>query len=207
MPGESGGAVTRAEARSGGPIAQSDAWCGDSGGDRGGLGNRESGGEAGGCVAVCGDGGGVRAESPQAQTCNASQVGGRNIHRKKTGTWTDVSLENALNSITNDGMSIREASKLYGIPSSSIRDHLYGRKTSRHKGIRPVLTPHDEKKIVDYVFKMQGRGHPLTAAELRLKVATAIQTRSTPWNARGVPGKGWLRRFRSRHPEISSRWS
>ena len=69
------------------------------------------------------------------------------------------------------------------------------------------MTPHEEKKIVDYVFKMQDCGHPLTAAELRLKVAIATQTRSTPWSARGVPGKGWLRRFRSRHPEISSRCS
>ena len=96
---------------------------------------------------------------------------------------------------------------MYGIPSSSIRDHLYGRTTSRQKGIRPVLTPHDEKEIVDYVFNMQDRGHPLTAAELRLKVATATQTRPMPWSARGVPSKGWLRRFRSRHPEISSRRS
>ena len=68
-----------------------------------------------------------------------------------------------------------------------------------------MLTAHDEKKIVDYVFKMQDCGHPLTATKLRLKVATATQTRSTPWSARGVPGKGWLRRFRSKHPEISSR--
>ena len=116
-------------------------------------------------------------------------------------------LENVLNSITDDGMTFREASKLYRIPTSSIRDHLYGRTTSRQKGIRPVLTPHEEKKIVVYVFKMQDRGHPLSVAELRLKVATATQTRSTPWSARGVSGKEWLCRFRSRHPEISSRHS
>ena len=53
---------------------------------------------------------------------------------------------------------------------------------------------------------MQDRGHSLTIAELRLKVATATQTRSTPWSA-CIPHKGWLRRFCSRHPEISSRRS
>ena len=54
---------------------------------------------------------------------------------------------------------------------------------------------------------MQDLGHPLTPLELRLKVATATQTRETPWSASGVPGKGWLRRFHSRHPEIMSRRS
>ena len=60
---------------------------------------------------------------------------------------------------------------------------------------------------MDYVFKMQELGHPLTPLELRLKVATATQTREMPWSAVGLPGTGWLRRFRSRHLEIASRRS
>ena len=63
---------------------------------------------------------------------------------------------------------------MYGIPTSSLRDHLFGKTRSRQKGIKPVLAPHEEKKVVDYVFQMQDLGHPLTAAELRLKVATAM---------------------------------
>ena len=154
------------------------------------------------------DGEGGRAYAMQEEGCSSDpHTCGTRSERRKTGMWTDAALENALNSITDDGMTIRQASKLYGIPTTSIRDHLYGRTTSRQKGIKPVLTPHEENKIVDYIFKMQDRGHPLTAAELRLKVAIATQTRSIPWSARGVPGKGWLRRFRSRHPEISSRRS
>ena len=54
---------------------------------------------------------------------------------------------------------------------------------------------------------MQDLGHPLTPLELLLKVATATQTRETPWSASGVPRTGWLRRFHSRHPEIASRRS
>ena len=135
----------------------------------------------------------------------SKQLEGR--RQKNTSAWTDRFLENALNSITNDGMSFREASKVYGIPTTSIRDHLYGRTTSRQKDIRPVLAAYEEKKIVDYVFNMQDLGHPLTLAELRLKVATAIQTRSTPWNASGVLSRGCLHIFCSRHPEISSRRS
>ena len=54
---------------------------------------------------------------------------------------------------------------------------------------------------------MQDLGHPLTPAEVRLKVALATQTRETPWSAVGVPGKGWLRRFRLRYHEIATRKS
>jgi hypothetical protein len=38
-------------------------------------------------------------------------------------------------------------------------------------------------------------------------VALATQTRETPWSAAGVPGKSWLRSFKLRHPELTSRKS
>ena len=68
-----------------------------------------------------------------------------------------------------------------------------------------MLKAREEKNLVDYVFKMQELGHPLTPLELRLKVATTTQTWETPWSASGLLGTGWLCRFRSRHPEIASR--
>ena len=57
-----------------------------------------------------------------------------------------------------------------------------------------MLRADEEKKLVDYIFKMQDLGHPLTVAELRLKVALAPQTRATPWSVTRLLGKDWLRR-------------
>ena len=54
---------------------------------------------------------------------------------------------------------------------------------------------------------MQEIGYPLTPTDLRVKVAQATQARRTPWSATGLPGSGWLRRYRKRHPEISLRKS
>ena len=93
-------------------------------------------------------------------------------------------------------MKVNAASRKFGIPASSLRDHLLGKTRSRQRGNSPALKPDEEKKLVDYIFKMQDLGHPLTARELHLKVALATQSRETPWSATGVPGKGWLRRFR-----------
>ena len=89
----------------------------------------------------------------------------------------------------------------------SLRDHLYGKTRGRHRGIKPTLKSHDEKRLVDYVFKMQELGHPLTPVQLRLKVAVATQGRSTSWSGVGVPSKGWLQRFRCRHPQLANRCS
>ena len=49
----------------------------------------------------------------------------------KINAWIDESLASALNVTTDEGMRLREASTVFGISTSFIRDHLYGRTTSR----------------------------------------------------------------------------
>ena len=125
--------------------------------------------------------------------------------RHRMGNWIDTVLCDALDAISDNGMKVKATSQKFGIPASSLREHLLGKTTSRQRGNPPALKPNEEKKLVDYIFKMQDLGHPLTAGELRLKVALATQSREMPWSATGVPGKGWLRRFRLRHLEIATR--
>ena len=89
----------------------------------------------------------------------------------------------------------------------SLRNHLWGTTSGRHRGIRPTLKQDEERKLVEFIFKMQEIGYPLTPTDLRVKVAQATQARQTPWSASGLLGSGWLRSFRRRHPEISLRKS
>jgi hypothetical protein len=126
---------------------------------------------------------------------------------KKNGNWTNASLEQALDAITEHGMKVRIVARHFGIPTTSLKNHLYGRVISRERGSQLVLKREEEKKLVQYLFKMQDLGHPLTSGQLRLKVVLATQTRETLWSAAGVPGKSWLRSFKQRHPKISSRKS
>ena len=76
-----------------------------------------------------------------------SSLGARNSSRAKLkqGTWSDENLQHALDAITDEGMRLRQASKVFGIPTSSLRDHLYNRTTTRHRGIKPTLRAHEEK--------------------------------------------------------------
>ena len=50
-----------------------------------------------------------------------------------------------MNAITNEDMRLRVTSKVFGIPNSSFKDHLYGRTTTRQKDTKPTLKANEEK--------------------------------------------------------------
>jgi hypothetical protein len=137
---------------------------------------------------------------------SSSSPSGRGPAQKK-GTWTNATLKQAMDAITDHGMKVRTAARTFGIPPTSLRDHLYGKVVGRKRGSKTVLKEEEEQKLLKYLFKMQDLRHPLTSGQLRLKVALATQTRETPWFATRVPGKSWLRSFKLRHPELTSRKS
>ena len=49
----------------------------------------------------------------------------------KNGNWSTESLQAAMDAVTDDGMSLRQAWRMFGVPSTSIRDHLYGKTRGR----------------------------------------------------------------------------
>ena len=64
----------------------------------------------------------------QTHACTSHQ-GTRDCQR--TGSWTNETLHTAMDKITDVGMKLKVAAKIFGIPSSSLRDHLYGKTTCR----------------------------------------------------------------------------
>jgi hypothetical protein len=67
-----------------------------------------------------------------------------------------------MDAITDHGVKLRVAGRNFGIPPSLLRDHLYGKTVSRQRGHQPVLKKDEEQKLVQYLFKMQDLGHPLS---------------------------------------------
>ena len=52
------------------------------------------------------------------------------------------------------GESIRSAARFFGIPPTSLRDHLYGRSVGRKRDKQGVLSACEEAELVEYVLKM-----------------------------------------------------
>lgn len=109
-------------------------------------------------------------------------------------------LKLAFNAVERGGR-LRTVARHYGIPASSLHDHFYGRTLTRKRGRQGVLTVEEEGDLERYVLQMQDLGYPLTIAQLRLKVAEVVQTWETPFRD-GIPGAGWLRWWRRRHPDL-----
>jgi hypothetical protein len=124
--------------------------------------------------------------------------------KKRNGNWSDDQLQRAKRAI-DKGARITSAADYYGIPRSTLRSHVHGITLGRKRGKSSVLTESKERKLVTYLHDMANRGFPLTWLQLKLKVASLVQDgRETPFKD-GVPGSGWVRWFRKRHPEVSLR--
>ncbi|KAF9411109.1 hypothetical protein HW555_009971 [Spodoptera exigua] len=124
---------------------------------------------------------------------------------QKRKQYASALLEAALLAI-NEGTSIYEASKTYGIPRTTLRDKRNNKYINEHCGKQTVLTKEEEKRLVDWIFYLGKSGFPVTKDQLLETVAKLVENlnRSNPFKD-GVPGKGWFLKFMARHPTISRR--
>jgi hypothetical protein len=149
---------------------------------------------------------------PGQATANASAgarnalvraTGRRNSYPYRNGNWSNAQLQGALR-VYDHGTSVNGAAAMFDIPRTTVRVHLAGTVLSRKRGAAPVLTDAEEQQLVQYLISMQNLDFPLTISQLKLKVAMITQGRDMPFT-NGIPGPGWLRWFRRRHPELSLR--
>lgn len=104
------------------------------------------------------------------------------------------------------GGSIRGTAKKFGIPKSTLEDKVKSRYTGNRKGIQPVLSNDEEQIVFDYVIASAEAGYPVSEKLLMLQVGDVVKClgRSEVFK-NGIPGRGWVRRFLQRHPELSKR--
>jgi hypothetical protein len=101
-------------------------------------------------------------------------------------------------------MNMKKAAEVNHIPYSSLRDWCYGRTRSQDRGVKGVLTAEEEEELVQYLIQMCGRGLGLSPTQLKMKVYEITKSRRTPIK-NGIPGGGWMRWWKKKHPELSLR--
>jgi hypothetical protein len=146
------------------------------------------------------DGQGLRRGSSPAELREGRGWGMSEEGVSRGTSWSNAALREAIEAV-EDGIPIRTAGRVYGIPATSLRDHLFGRTLTQKRGRQGVLTVQEEAELEEYLLKMQDLGYPLTIGQLRLKVAEIVQTRPNPFT-HGIPGIGWLHWFRRRHANL-----
>ena len=123
-------------------------------------------------------------------------------------------MSHLFNYYCRQGLSLREASRKFDIPYTTLQNKLSGKTPFATKmGPNTILTEAEEKVLSKFVIDSQRRAIPMTKESLLDTVETIIEKeaaegleRKRPANcSRSRPGKEWYRLFLRRHPEISIR--
>ena len=124
----------------------------------------------------------------------------RKLAKYKRGQWSDEALKLAIEALDH-AHKLNEVCQKYGIPRSSLRDHVKGRTKTRKMGPNTILTQEEKCQFIDYIQMMVLWGHPMTPSQLKSKVAEITQSRITSFK-NGIPRDSWVKYFRDRHPDL-----
>ena len=97
--------------------------------------------------------------------------------------------------------------KLTTSPVSTRWHRAHGRQSRREKAVKQqLLTPQEEKAIVEYILQLYRNGHAARVKHLRYFAQVLLRRRSSSDEASSgrLPGKDWAQAFCKRHPEVES---
>ena len=80
----------------------------------------------------------------------------------KKNKWTTEQLEAAVAAVKSGQLKPYRAALQFGVPSSTLHDHLTGKSKKRYGGRPTVLSSSEEKEIVRICETLQQVGFPLT---------------------------------------------
>lgn len=127
------------------------------------------------------------------------------------GQWTEEDLKNAANAVKNENMSIRQASKTYGVPWSTLKRRLESNCFEKTPlGPTSILGDTNENKLVKHIKKLQMFGFAPSRTEVRAmayKLAEQLNIDHRFNQDSEKAGLDWFHLFLSRHPELSIRKS
>ena len=113
--------------------------------------------------------------------------------------WDDESMQKAIAAVEQGTDSIRRAAEKYGIPRSTLHDHVSGKVDLRAKpGRDPYLSLEEEEELVSFLLKCAHIGYPHT----RKQVMTLVQEFVNDKGINTVISEGWWERFKQRHSKL-----
>lgn len=116
--------------------------------------------------------------------------------------YPDSAMQSAIKAVRENRFKIREASRHYGVPHSTLINKLKGRVPEKRKmGRDTYLTERKENLLVQYLIANAKKGIPLKKLTLMETVKNIIDEdgRKTPFK-NNRPGRKWIDLFVKRHP-------
>lgn len=126
------------------------------------------------------------------------------VKRQRRQQYKSENLELAVSEV-RAGTSLRKAAEKFGVPRSTLNDRILG-KNGGVVGAPTALPKAWEDDLVKWLIGMSERGFPLTPKILLDVVQMGVSSSGllTSFDE-NRPGRGWLRGFLDRHPQLSRR--
>lgn len=116
--------------------------------------------------------------------------------------WSPLSLSEAMKAVTRKNISIRKAAELYGVPRSTLGDHIRGRVLPGAKsGPSKLLSDEEELELLSFLCRLSEIGYPKTRRQVIELVQRIVSSRGHIDRI----SNGWWDSFQRRHPELSLR--
>jgi hypothetical protein len=99
------------------------------------------------------------------------------VYKKKgsKNKWSDEQLHEAVQKVKSHELSLRAAALSYGIPKSTLSDHVKGVSSKRYGGCSTVLTREEEQEIVLTCQVLAEMGFPLTTGYVEAHLTLHFQ--------------------------------
>lgn len=131
------------------------------------------------------------------------------MYKKKglKNKWTHKLLNEAIGKVQRKELTLRAAVETYGIPRSTLSDHVRGVSSKRYGGCSTVLTLDEEREIVVTCQVLAEMGFPLTRGYVEVVVRDYLQSegRGSAFGSSGLPGRSWWEGLLSRWPSLAER--
>lgn len=123
------------------------------------------------------------------------------MHRKEK-QYSENALEEAVQMIKSQKISLSKASVQYNIPKGTLHNKVAGKTALQcRKGPGKILTDEEEEKINNWIINMAKVGYCVNTRDVIATVTKIFELKGLD----KAPGKKWMQLFLQRHPNITKR--
>ena len=124
----------------------------------------------------------------------------RHYTRKTTTSYSKDAIQAAVKEIREKKMTRSAASKKYGVPATTLFNHLSGKSSRIGAGSPTILSHAEERELVTKLQVLQGIGFGMTKDLVGVVICDYLKdqpARPNPFTL-GIPGHDWWRLFMKR---------
>ena len=127
-----------------------------------------------------------------------------NKRPSKLRQWTNEAMEAAMRAVYDGEMGVNQASREYGVPTTTLRDRISERVThGTPMGARSYLNQHEEETLEDFLLTTSSIGFGKTRAHVMM-YAEMVAKEKNLLRKHHITGR-WFDGFCKRHPDLSLR--